>query len=146
MTIDGVLMPRVEAPPPPAAPSDVYDVAILGAGFEGGLLGTVLGHQGAKVLMIDAGTHPRFALGESTVRHTFKLLKLIGERYQVPEIMHKFSRAQLLHENVASSFGEKRNFGFLYHRDGEYQDPDEANQLVIPPFREGYEAHLYRQD
>ena len=147
MTIDGVLMPRFDgAPPMPAPAADVYDVAILGAGFEGGLLATVLGHQGVKVLMLDAGTHPRFALGESTVRHTFKLLKIIGERYQVPEIMEKFSRAAQLHTHVASSFGEKRNFGFIYHREGQHQDPSEANQLVIPPFREGYEAHLYRQD
>ncbi len=123
-----------------------FDVAIIGAGFEGGLLGTILAHQGARVLMIDSGTHPRFALGESTVRHTFKALKILGERYQIPEIQEKFSRAELLHKHVASSFGIKRNFGFLYHREGQHQFPLEANQLAIPAFREGYEAHLYRQD
>jgi FADH2 O2-dependent halogenase len=129
-----------------ADPGDLFDVAILGTGFEGGLLGTILGHQGVKVLMIDAGQHPRFALGESTVRHTFKMLKIIGDRYHIPEIEEKFSRAALLHEHVTSSGGEKRNFGFLYHREGQDQDPAEANQLAIAPFREGYEAHLYRQD
>src|SRR5689334_10662459 len=97
---------------------EVFDVAILGTGFEGGLLGIILAHQGAKVLMIDAGTHPRFALGESTVRHTFKMLKIIGERFRIPAIQEKFSRAALIHEHVSSACGEKRNFGFVYHREG----------------------------
>jgi FADH2 O2-dependent halogenase len=29
------------------------------------MLGTILACNGAKVVIIDAGTHPRFALGES---------------------------------------------------------------------------------
>lgn len=127
-------------------PDERYDVAIVGCGFEGGLMGTILAHQGFRVLMIDSGTHPRFALGESTVRHTFKALKLLGIRYQVPEIMEKFSRADLIHKHVTSSCGIKRNFGFIYHREGQHQHPKESNQLAIAPFREGYEAHLFRQD
>lgn len=126
--------------------SGQYDVAIVGAGFEGGLLGLVLAQQGQRVLMIESGTHPRFALGESTVRHTFKALKILGERYQIPEIQQKFSRADLLHKHVTSSCGIKRNFGFVYHREGQHQIPEESNQLKITPFREGFEAHLYRQD
>lgn len=123
-----------------------YDVAIVGCGFEGSLLGIVLASQGLNVLMIDSGTHPRFALGESTVRHTFKILKMIGERYQVREILEKFSRAEQVHTHVTSSSGVKKNFGYLYHREGQHQNPEEANQVVITPFREGHEAHLYRQD
>lgn len=123
-----------------------YDVAIIGAGYEGAMLGLILAHQGVKVLIIESGIHPRFALGESTVRHTFRMLKIIGERYGIPEIQKKFSSGEQVHKYVTSSCGEKRNFGFVYHRKGEHQRPDEANQLVIPPFREGYEAHLFRQD
>ena len=123
-----------------------YDVAIIGAGYEGGLLGAILAYKGVKVLMVDNSIHPRFALGESTVRHTFRLMKIIGERFGVPEIKDKFSSASGLHTSVAASCGEKRNFGFIYHREGQHQNPTEATQLVIPPFREGYEAHLFRQD
>jgi FADH2 O2-dependent halogenase len=126
--------------------TEQYDVAILGAGFEGATLGLILAHQGVKVLLIDSGIHPRFALGESTVRHTFRMMKIIGERFNIPEIKEKFSSGEQVHKHVASSCGEKRNFGFVYHRRGEHQHPEEANQLVIPPFREGYEAHLFRQD
>src|SRR5277367_3311546 len=125
---------------------DLYDVAVLGAGFEGGLLSTILAYKGVKVLLIDAGTHPRFALGESTVRHTFRMLKIMGERFGVPEIKEQFSSGELLNKHVSSGFGVKKNFGFVYHRPGQHQMPAEATQVVIPPFREGYEAHLFRQD
>lgn len=35
-----------------------YDVAILGAGMAGGMLGAALARNGVKVLLIDAGVHP----------------------------------------------------------------------------------------
>ena len=38
--------------------TDQFDVAILGAGFEGSMLATILAYKGAKVVLIDAGTHP----------------------------------------------------------------------------------------
>jgi len=126
--------------------NEQFDVAILGAGFEGGMLGTILAHSGAKVVIIDAGTHPRFALGESTVRHTFRMIKIMAERFGVPEFKTEFNSGELLHTHVSNHFGVKKNFGFVYHREGQHQKPAEATQLVIPPYREGYEAHLFRQD
>ena len=126
--------------------NEQYDVAILGAGFEGGMLGTIMAHSGAKVVIIDAGTHPRFALGESTVRHTFRMIKIMAERFGVPEFKTEFNSGELLHTHVSNHFGVKKNFGFVYHREGQHQKPEEATQLVIPPYREGYEAHLFRQD
>jgi flavin-dependent dehydrogenase len=89
--------------------NDQFDVAILGAGFEGGMLGTILAHSGAKVVIIDAGTHPRFALGESTVRHTFRMIKIMAERFGVPEFKSEFYSAELLHKHVSSQFGVKKN-------------------------------------
>ncbi len=126
--------------------SDLFDVAILGCGFEGSLLGIILARHGYKVLIVDASQHPKFALGESTVRHTWRTLKIIGERYDIPEIRKCFSSGEAVHKYVTSSCGIKRNFGFVYHREGEHQRPEEATQLVIPPLGEGYEAHLFRQD
>ena len=126
--------------------NDQFDVAILGAGFEGGMLATILAYKGAKVVLLDAGTHPRFALGESTVRHTFRMIKIMAERFGVPELKTDFYSAELLHKRVSSGLGVKKNFGFVYHREGQHQKPEEATQFVIPPFREGHEAHLFRQD
>lgn len=124
----------------------IYDVAILGAGFEGGLLASILAYKGVKVLLIDAGTHPRFALGESTVRHTFRMLKIMGERFGLPELKKELSSGEMIHKHVTSACGVKKNFGFVYHKPNQPQNPKEATQVVIPPFREGYEAHLFRQD
>ncbi len=126
--------------------SDLFDVAILGCGFEGGVLGTILARHGYKVLMVDASQHPKFALGESTVRHTWRTLKIMAERYDIPEFRDKLSSGEAVHKYVTSSCGIKRNFGFVYHREGEHQRPEEATQLVIPSLGEGYEAHLFRQD
>ncbi len=123
-----------------------YDVAILGAGFEGATLATILARHGHRVLLLDAGTHPRFVLGESTVRHTFTMLKIIGRRFDVPEITRRFAAPRRIHRHVTSACGEKRNFGFVYHREGRHQLPEEATQFVIPSFPGGPEAHLYRQD
>ena len=110
------------------------------------MLGTILAYKGAKVVIIDAGSHPRFALGESTVRHTFRMIKIMAERFGVPEFKTEFNSGELLHKHVSNHFGVKKNFGFVYHRAGQHQQPAEATQLVIPPYREGYEAHLFRQD
>jgi FADH2 O2-dependent halogenase len=123
-----------------------FDVAIMGCGFEGGVLGTILARHGYKVLMVDSSAHPRFVLGESTVRHTWRTLKIMAERYDIPEFRKKFSSGEAVHKYVTSSCGVKKNFGFVYHREGEHQRPEEATQLVIPSFLEGYEAHLFRQD
>ncbi len=122
-----------------------YDVAILGSGISGSMLATILAKSGAAVLLLDATTHPRFAIGESTVRHTLRMVKIMAERFDIEEL-RQIGSGENIREHVTSACGEKRHFGFIYHREGETQRPEEVTQLMIPPFREGYEAHLFRQD
>jgi len=38
-----------------------FEVAILGNGLSGSMLGTILGKKGASVVIIDEDQHPRFA-------------------------------------------------------------------------------------
>ncbi|OZM83066.1 NAD(P)/FAD-dependent oxidoreductase [Pseudonocardia sp. MH-G8] len=129
---------------PAGAGEPDHDVAILGAGIAGSLLACVLARNGVRVLLLDAGTHPRFAVGESTIPYTSVLLKLVAERYQVPEIRHLAS-FHALRQHVTDSGGLKRNFGFVYHRQGRPQRPEEINQFVIPKLLH-HESHLFRQD
>ncbi|MBO0806754.1 MAG: tryptophan 7-halogenase [Actinobacteria bacterium] len=130
---------------PRRSPSDGrYDVAILGAGMAGAMLGAVLARHGVKVLLIDAGTHPRFAVGESTIPYTSAVTKIVAARYQVPEI-EALSSFRNVHEKITPMCGRKRNFGFIYHREGNHQNPGQTNQLVISE-RQGSETHLFRQD
>ncbi|GAA1377313.1 NAD(P)/FAD-dependent oxidoreductase [Streptomyces beijiangensis] len=121
-----------------------YDVAILGAGIAGSLLGAVLARNGVRVLLADAGVHPRFAIGESTIPYTSALLRLIAARYDVPEI-RQLSTFKDIRDNVSRNCGWKKNFGFVYHREDRKQHPGEANQLVLPTVLQT-ETHLFRQD
>ncbi|MFJ9818065.1 NAD(P)/FAD-dependent oxidoreductase [Streptomyces sp. NPDC101151] len=124
--------------------ADQYDVAILGSGMAGGMLGAVLARNGVKVLLLDAGTHPRFAVGESTIPYTSGLTRIIAERYNVPEIKPLASHKGIS-RHVSRSCGQKQNFGFVYHREGLSQSPEEINQLVVPSALRT-ETHLFRQD
>lgn len=125
--------------------SPLYDVAILGSGIAGSMLGAILARQGARVLLLDRGEHPRFALGESTVPHTSMMMRILADRFGVPEIRH-CSSFETLRQKVTASCGIKRNFGFVYHRPGQPQRPEEATQSVIAEYPHGPESHYFRQD
>lgn len=123
----------------------VYDVAILGSGIAGSMLGAILARNGARVLLVDAGTHPKFAIGESTIPYTLVALRTISERYDVPEIktLATFTNSTRV---LGPKFGVKKHFGFLLHHEGRPQDPREVNQFNTPPTLLHEASHLYRQD
>lgn len=120
------------------------DVVILGSGLAGSVLAAVLASGGASVLVLDAGSHPRFAIGESTIPYTSMLTRIIAERYGVPELkwLSSFENVQ---SKVTTSCGIKRNFGFLYHRKGERQNVTECHELPLPKITYT-ENHFFRQD
>ena len=125
--------------------TDHFDVAILGSGIGGSMLAAVLAKQGVRTILIEAGTHPRFAIGESLVPETSLRLKLLGERFGVPEIGYLGS-FHALRDHVSPACGVKRSFAFVYHRPNQEQRGSESNELptLTPPF--GPDAHLFRQD
>lgn len=120
------------------------DVVILGSGLAGSVLAAALASGGARVLVLDAGSHPRFAVGESTIPYTSMLTRIIAERYGVPELkwLSSFENVQ---SKITTSCGIKRNFGFLYHRPGQPQDPVECHELPLPKITYT-ENHFFRQD
>jgi FADH2 O2-dependent halogenase len=128
---------------PPGTP--LYDVIIIGTGFAGTLLGAILARHGVNTLMLDAVAHPRFAIGESTVPHTTLMLELLSRKYDVPEIMNLTS-PELITKHVGSSCGVKGNFGYVYHREGQPQNPREIMQLGVSKIFRHDELHFYRQD
>ncbi|HEX2687195.1 MAG TPA: tryptophan 7-halogenase [Kofleriaceae bacterium] len=121
-----------------------YDVIILGTGFGGSMLATILAKYHKRVLMIEKTSHPRFAVGESTIPQMSTTMRILSIRHQIPELDHMTS-AFRIRKNISSGCGVKRNFGFVYHRPGEPQRPDEANQ-VGANYGEDSESHLIRQD
>lgn len=122
-----------------------YDVIILGSGIGGAMLACILGRQGVSVLMLEETAHPRFTIGESLIPETGIRLRILAEKYGIPEIGWLGS-FHALRDNVSSNCGVKRSFSFMYHRPGEAHRPEETNQLptLTPPF--GPDSHLFRQD
>jgi FADH2 O2-dependent halogenase len=120
------------------------DVLILGSGLAGSISAAILARQGAKVVLVDAATHPRFAIGESMTPQLIEWLHILKSRFDVPEIGHLLS-VQDVDRHIGPMHGKKRNFGFLRHEAGREPDPREATMFVIP--RVLTEAsHLFRQD
>lgn len=122
-----------------------YDTIILGAGIAGTTLATILAKNGHSVLLLEKDSHPRFAIGESLVVRGALWLWTLGQLYDIPEITH-LSHIETLAEHVSPGCGFKLTFGFLYHREGQEQNPAESNKLVPPLIHFTSDSHLYRQD
>ncbi len=129
----------------PQEQQKVYDCIILGSGIGGTMLGAILARNGLKVLLLDSAAHPRFAIGEATTPDTNLRLKLLSVKYDLPEIDH-LSAFETLRDNVSPACGVKRAFSFLYHREGQEQQPLESQQYptLAPPM--GADCHFFRQD
>jgi tetracycline 7-halogenase / FADH2 O2-dependent halogenase len=121
-----------------------HDVAILGTGLAGSVLGAILARAGFRVLLLDSGSHPRFAIGESTVGYTLVHLRMLAARYGVPEVGHLGSLEEC-NRFIGSSSGVKKHFGFMIHRDGREPDPAEVNQFRLPKVLHTA-SHYFRQD
>jgi FADH2 O2-dependent halogenase len=121
-----------------------HDVAVLGAGLAGSMIAACLARQGVDVLVVDAGQHPRFAIGESTIPYTSMMMRLVSERYDVPEIK-KLTTFEAVQADVSTNCGVKRNFGFVYHDPGRPHDPRQTNEFPIPKITHT-ENHFFRQD
>jgi len=121
-----------------------YDVAIIGSGIGGSTLAAVLARQGLSVIVFEAGVHPKFAIGESTILETSEMMRALADYYDVPELAYFSS------ENYfgfgGTSHGVKRHFSFIHHTPGQEGDIDRSLQAVIPRQPYGHEMHLYRQD
>lgn len=122
-----------------------YDTIILGAGIAGTILATILAKHGHSVLLIEKGRHPRFAIGESLVVRASMWLWILGKRYDIPEITH-LSHIDTIARHVSPGCGFKQSFGFLYHREGQEQQPAESNKLIPPVLHFISDSHLFRQD
>ncbi len=121
-----------------------FDVVVLGTGMAGTMIATILAKHGHSVLMLDAGTHPRFAIGESTIPQTSQLIQMLSKQHDIPELsVLGLKSPKGIREQVATSCGIKRIFGFAYHNVDEEHDPKQAIQFGNI-WRD--ENHLFRQD
>ncbi|MHC3458693.1 NAD(P)/FAD-dependent oxidoreductase [Streptomyces flavovirens] len=121
-----------------------YDVIILGTGLAGSVAGTIMARHGAKALLIDATSHPRFAIGESMTPQLVEWIHILAERHRIPELK-SLASVNASTRDIAPTFGTKAHFGFMKHEPGREPDPREATQLALPKIFLN-NSHMFRQD
>ncbi len=122
-----------------------YDVIVSGTGLYGTTLGAILARHGARVLLLERGEHPRFALGEALLPQSAIWPFVIGQRFDVPEIGH-LSHADRIVDHITPACGLKHSIGFAWHGAGKPVEQQNTHQLIPPHLPFYSESHLYRQD
>lgn len=117
----------------PSHPQVDADVAILGAGMGGCLLALVLERIGLRTALIERGSHPRFALGESSTPLAGLSLVALARRYNLPRIapLAEFGSWQATYPRLTC--GLKRGFSYFHHQRHADWSPraDHANELLV---------------
>ena len=90
------------------------EVAIVGSGFTGSLLARILTRLGYDVVLLERGTHPRFAIGESSTPLANLSLERIGIRYGMDDCYQLATHGRWVDHFPRLRRGLKR--GFTYYR------------------------------
>ncbi|MEV6009392.1 FAD-dependent monooxygenase [Streptomyces sp. NPDC051976] len=120
------------------------DVLVIGSGLAGSVSAAILARQGKKVVMVDAATHPRMAIGESMTPQLIEWLHILSVRFDIPELHHLLDYRSVA-KHIGPTSGRKQSFGFVKHDVGKEPDPREATMFVIPKALT-QASHLFRQD
>lgn len=106
-----------------------HDILILGSGFGGSLLATILSQAGLKVALVDRHSHPRFAIGESSTPLADQTLADLATTYDIPELqpLTKYGSWKQLHPELTC--GSKRGFSYFGH--AHHQAFNQTQQLLV---------------
>lgn len=126
------------------------DIAIVGAGFSGSLLSLLLKQIGLRSVLIDRGSHPRFAIGESSTPIGNYLLAGLAQRYDLPQIASLATYGSWKRSHPQIVCGLKRGFSYYHHQLGRRFHPreDHANELLVAASEgvEDADTHWLRSD
>ncbi len=126
------------------------DVAIIGSGFSGSILAWILAKQGMRVALIDAATHPRFAIGESSTPIADMLLRRLGQTCQLSELESLSTWATWQQEHRDLACGRKRGFSYYRHtRDESFREASEGDRSLLvaaSPSDSLADTHWFRRD
>lgn len=109
------------------------DVVVVGAGFGGTLVSLLLKQIGMSSVLIDRGSHPRFAIGESTTPIANLILEDLAKRYDLAWLLpfSNYGSWKQVHPEIVC--GLKRGFSYFHHTFGQDFQPrsDHANELMV---------------
>lgn len=91
------------------------NIAVVGSGFAGSLIARVLVVQGYDVVLLERGTHPRFAIGESSTPLANLSLERLGRRYGLDDCFQLAAHGRWLDHFPEVRRGLKRGFTFYRH-------------------------------
>jgi FADH2 O2-dependent halogenase len=126
------------------------DLAILGSGFGGTLLAIIARRLGYSVALLERGTHPRFAIGESSTPLADFKLAAIADRFGLDWLrpFAKYGTWKAAYPQVRC--GLKRGFSFFRHQAGQPFTPqannDNALLVAASPDSERSDTHWLRAD
>ena len=126
------------------------EVAIVGSGFAGSLLARVLAVLGYDVVLLERGTHPRFAIGESSTPLANLSLERIGIRYGLADCYNLATHGRWLAHHPELRRGLKRGFTYYRHHPDQpfaNRGPDSERLLVAAsPHDSLSDTHWLRAD
>jgi FADH2 O2-dependent halogenase len=126
------------------------DLVVIGSGFGGSLLAMIARRLGYRVMLLERGQHPRFAIGESASPLAGILIEQLADRYELPRVrpLSAFGTWQRTYPDVVC--GLKRGFTYFKHETGRPYKADEerTNQLLVAasPSDELSDTHWLRSD
>ena len=126
------------------------DIAVIGAGFSGSLTAMLLHRIGLGPVLIDRGSHPRFAIGESSTPVANLVLEDLARRYDLPRIAPLANYANWKRAYPEIVCGLKRGFSYFHHTFGHDFHPrsDRSNELLVAASvsNEDADTHWLRSD
>jgi len=127
-----------------------FDVAVVGSGFAGSLFALLARRVGRSVVLLEKGTHPRFAIGESSSPLANLLLEELCRRYDLSSVAPLCAWGSWQRRYPEIGCGLKRGFTFYGHETGRPfgADPDRRDQLLVAasPRDEVADTHWFRAD
>ena len=107
------------------------EIAVVGSGFAGSLAGRVLARLGRRVLLLERGRHPRFALGESSTPLAAISLETLADRYDLPDLRPLAAYKRWLAACPEVRQKLKQGFTFYAHRPGQRWSNNGAPRLLV---------------
>jgi FADH2 O2-dependent halogenase len=130
--------------------SERREIVVVGSGFAGSLMARLLAVQGYDVLLLERGTHPRFAIGESSTPLANLSLERLAARYGLDDCYQLAAHGRWSETHPSVRRGLKR--GFTFYRlhpavePGDSRLADERLLVAASPTDYVADSHWLRAD